>query len=223
MLDKVHAYVDGEMSEVDRRRFERALERDVELQQQVAQVRELKALLQETYGIAPARTSHAGERSRRKKLRTPRWAGWAAALFVGVLLGTGLGWQLDRLQPRSAAMQAVAEATHVILHVDQDDPAKLAALLDEAEAFAHSGVAVTMVANAEAIKLFSVGYSPAPQKIEALKARYPNVSIVVCKRGLRNLARRGLKLQPLPGARSDTYALDYIVQGVSRGWKYQKI
>ncbi len=221
MLDKVHAYVDGELSEIDRRRFERELEHNVDLQQQVAQVQELKQLLQETYGIAP---EAAPSRTAPKPGKpAPRWLGWAAALFLGVLVGTGLGWQLDRLQPQSGVLSSLTASAHVILHVDQDDPVKLAALLDETEALARRGVAVTMVANAEAIKLFSVGYSPAPQQIEALKARYPNVSIVVCKRGLRNLARRGLKLQPLPGARSDTYALDYIVQGVEQGWKYQKI
>lgn len=221
MLDKVHAYVDGELSELDRRRFEAQLQQDVSLQQQVAQVRELKSLLQETYGIAPTAPQHSA--STHRTGRAPRWGGWAAALFVGMALGTGLGWQLDRVAPSSASLAQVAESAHVILHVDQDDPAKLAALLDETEALARHGVAVTMVANAEAIKLFSVGYSPAPQKIEALRARYPNVSILVCKRGLRNLARQGVHLEPLPGARSDTYALDYIVQGVERGWKYEKI
>lgn len=221
MLEKVHAYVDGELSDLERRRFERALERDLDLQQQVAQVRELKALLQDTYGVAPQ------EETRREPIAKParpnHWMGWAAALVLGVLVGTGIGWKLDRGVTGTASLKRVAESAHVILHVDQDDPVKLAALLDETESLASHGVAVTMVANAEAIKLFSVGYSPAPQQIEALKARYPNVSIVVCKRGLRNLARRGLKLQPLPGARSDTYALDYIVQGVEQGWKYQKI
>lgn len=221
MLEKVHAYVDGELSDLERRRFERVLAQDLDLQQQVAQVQELKALLQDTYGVVPQ--AKAQQAARVKPVRSNHWMGWAAALALGVLIGTGIGWKLDRGVAGSASLQQVAESAHVILHVDQDDPVKLAALLDKTESLARHGVAVTMVANAEAIKLFSVEYSPAPQQIETLKARYPNVSIVVCKRGLRNLARRGLKLQPLPGARSDTYALDYIVQGVEQGWKYQKI
>lgn len=221
MLEKVHAYVDGELSDLERRRFERVLAQDLDLQQQVAQVQELKALLQDTYGVVPQ--AKAQQAPKVKPVRSNHWMGWAAALVLGVLIGTGIGWKLDRGVAGSASLQQVAESAHVILHVDQDDPVKLAALLDETESLARHGVAVTMVANAEAIKLFSVEYSPAPQQIETLKARYPNVSIVVCKRGLRNLARRGLKLQPLPGARSDTYALDYIVQGVEQGWKYQKI
>lgn len=111
----------------------------------------------------------------------------------------------------------------MILHIDKNDPEKLNVLLADAKTLAAQGTKVTMVANGEAVKLFSVQYSPAPQAITQLAKNYHTVQLVVCKRALRNMARQGVHLTPLPSARTDTFVLDYIVQGVAHGWKYQKI
>ncbi len=219
MTELIHAYVDGELNELERIRFERRMAANPVLAKEVAALQALKRQVQETYGTPP-------ETPRKKASRPTRHRSkvilrWVAIWLVGVAMGLLGGWQLDRRAPEND-WQQLATQGHVILHIDQDDPSRLKKLVETTKQLAHKGIRVTVVANAEAVRLFSVGHSPDPQGIKQL-VRNNHVSLVVCRRALQNLARRGIHLTPIPAARSDVFALDYIVQHVKQGWHYQKI
>ncbi len=225
MNDRMHAYVDGQMDALERRRFERQMAQDAQLAREVAELQAIKRMVQDAYGVQDEAKRGVGPGSGRSgmmrnlgKMISP---GVAAALLLGVMVGLLSGWWLGRDVP--PAMQQVVAGDHVILHIDRYDAKALNQLLARAEQLSARHVSVTLVANAEAVKLFSVRYSPAPQRIERFLDRHRRVNLVVCRRALHNLAKQGMPLNPLPGARTDLFALDYIVQGVERGWKYQKI
>ena len=220
MTELMHAYVDGELNELERIRFERRMAADPALAEEVAALRALKRQVQETYGVTPDVPRKEASRPVRRGGAALRWV---AVWLTGVALGLLGGWQLEQVLPaHQSGWQQLAAQGHVILHIDRDDPARLNKLMETADRLAREGVRVTVVANAEAVRLFSVGHSPDPQGIERL-VRNDHVSLVVCRRALQNMARRGIHLTPLPAARSDVFALDYIVRHVEQGWRYQKI
>jgi len=94
----------------------------------------------------------------------------------------------------------------------------LAAHSDKGDAFR-----LEVVANDKGIELLRRDTSPFPQRIEALLSKYDNVSFLACANALRKLRERGVKIDLLPGTRSDHTAIDEIINRLEGGWRYLKV
>jgi hypothetical protein len=93
-LERVTAYVDGELGEAERAAFERELAADAELQRDVAQQEKLRFRLAEAYDpvlteVVPFRLAAAAQAANdpRRVPRAAQWIAMAACLVVGVMIG----------------------------------------------------------------------------------------------------------------------------------------
>lgn len=104
--EKLMAYVDGELAEVERRAFEVELARDPALQSEVVRQQDLRARLAAAFDpvldepVPPqlAMVAQAANEPRRKGWGVPQWAAMAACLALGVLVGRGV------LQPKAGLL-----------------------------------------------------------------------------------------------------------------------
>lgn len=53
--------------------------------------------------------------------------------------------------------------------------------------------------------------------------QYDNVTFLACANALRNLRERGVKIELIPGVRSDETAIDKIIHRLEGGWRYLKV
>jgi intracellular sulfur oxidation DsrE/DsrF family protein len=118
---------------------------------------------------------------------------------------------------------------NLLLHLTSNDPAKMEAALDYAEQLLaekrhkNSAFQLEVVANDGGVELLRRDTSPYPQRIEKLLTEYNNVSFLACANALRKLRARGVKVELLPGTRSDNTAIGEIVKRIEGGWNYLKV
>jgi hypothetical protein len=106
--EKLMAYVDGELAGPERSAFEAELARDPALQAEADRQRRLRARLAATFDpvldepvpLPLTMAAQAANEPRRRAWSLPQWAGMAACLALGVLVGRGL------LQPPAGPLVA---------------------------------------------------------------------------------------------------------------------
>lgn len=83
MFEQAHAYVDGELDELERVRFEREMKQNPALAAGVKKLQALKSLVQETYGVRPVHGKPA-DKPKRKPARIMQVAAvWVLGVAVG--------------------------------------------------------------------------------------------------------------------------------------------
>ncbi|WP_178863294.1 hypothetical protein [Thiomicrorhabdus cannonii] len=220
---QLHAYVDGQLSREECLEIELAMQLQPELEQEIAQLRALKAQVKEMYQdiAVPEKVRQSAKPSRVWSL--PKTV--AASLVLGAFLGAGsLQVYLNGTTLLPMTQQQVAEGKYLI-HLDSDDHAKQALALQEVERLLQEGgshVKVDFISNYQGVTLFDVN-NPNRQELEGLLSKYDNLTLYACKRALERAMEKGQTLQMLPQVRHEQPAIDAVAQRLSTGWKYIKI
>lgn len=229
----LNAYIDNELADEDRRRLMEAIREGDGLGQRLCGLRTVRDLVKLGYQQSPG----ADRQKRRPPVSTSWSRGLAAVLLLG--LGLGTGWLIhSSLRPGQTLMdiartvevsqadQATQGPVRIMLHVTTDDRLKLATVLDEAEQLlsdsAHGEpVQVAILANGDGLNLLRADESPFASRIEAMKARYDNLTLLACGKALQRITERRGALPPLlPRTEVVPSALGEIINRRQEGWSY---
>ncbi|MGE5171510.1 MAG: hypothetical protein ACM3JC_14205 [Rudaea sp.] len=230
--DRLNALVDGELDRFEEGRVLDAIQRDPELRHMACELRLTKQLVRSAY--QHERSSRSGDRS--GYARGARWK--AVAAFALVAVGAAAGWIGHAIDARDngvavaagpAAMGSgarTATTDRVVLHVGSSAPERVSAVLDEAETMlrlaraANRSAAVEIVANNTGLDILRSDVSPYVGRLEALRAQYPNLTLVACGLTVQRLRDRGIAVHLIPDTVVSTSALDEILKRIHEGWTY---
>ena len=244
--ERLNALIDGELTPADAAALLERLRTDAALRERMGLLRLGKELVRHAYvGIASDVAPHQTQAS--TPAGTPRWRAVAPGLLA-VGMGAMLGWtahestggaaapmvQSMRLAELAALTEHAArslrgDAEHVILHVSSTAPQHGVAVLDRAEGIlevaraSQRTVVVEIIANAGGIDLLRDGVSTQGPRIAALRAAYPQLSLVACGQTAQRLRESGIEVRLLPGTSVASSALDEIVLRMQQGWAYVRI
>lgn len=228
-LPELNALIDGELDSRDQIRLRQLLEQDPAARRHLAELRRVRTLVQHAF-----RADNAKSASRRTSRQ--QWA--AAALIV---IGFALGWALrpsatailvpEDLPQGSLAVRAVqppptGHEVGVVAHLDTAEDAYVAAALDRIEAMLdryarkQRPISVELVANAAAVDLLRADASPHAQRLQAMRARHVNLTLVACKTTLERLRRERGNVRLVPGVDAQDSALRRILSRLEQGWIY---
>lgn len=234
--EQLNAYLDDELDLDEKLIIDEQLKQDSELSSEEHDLRQIRSMLRDAYR-QPPKAPYRG-----KLNAPPRRA--LTALAAGLLLAIGAiaGWYGNQHLTGYSATEIVAindeglldtEAAtkeNLLLHISSSDPDRMAAALNYAERLLASArnhnrndFRLEVVANDGGIEMLRRDTSPFQQRIEALLNEYDNVSFLACANALRKLRERGVKVELLPGTRSNNTALDEIVHRLEGGWRYLKV
>ncbi len=226
---QLHLYVDGELDPAENERILKAIEHDEAIRARVSQLQYLKALVKHQYPLAQEHPMP--EPSDKHALP---WFSIAASIVV-LVAGIFLGWMGHGLSgsdsgvastPSMAAHAAIAQSNKVLLHIDDNDPGKLQALIGYTEALLQSNsqdLSVEVVANAGGLDIFRTGTSAEKVKLRELTRKYSNLELFACANAIARLREKGVKVDLIPEAHTGTTALDHIIRRMQEGWRYHKI
>lgn len=234
--ETLQAFVDGELDAAESERLIARMRDDAALSQRVGALRSLKTMLQVAYADPPVAAARGTRVSRP----------WARHATAAVLLLAGLvgGWVLRGFeQPAAVAtapspaaeglslvrLQAEADPSRVLLHLDTAAPARMQAVLDQAEHLldeaAREGHAIELeiVANSRGLDLLRGDVSPHAARIARLRARHHNLQLVACGQTIARFRKEGEKVELLPTVRTAPTALGEIVERLQQGWTYVRV
>ncbi len=230
----LNAYVDNELADDDRRQLIEAVREGDGLSRRLCGLRTVRDLVKLGYQQPPG-----AERQQRRGAANPIWRrGLAAVVLLG--LGLGSGWlvhsslrqsqtlmDIARTVEVSQADQANQEPVRIMLHVTTDDRFKLATVLDEADQLLSGSsadgkpVQVAILANGDGLNLLRADQSPFANRIEAMKARYDNLSLLACGKALQRITKQhGAPPPLLPRTEVVPSALSEIINRRQEGWSY---
>ncbi|NOZ09908.1 MAG: hypothetical protein GXP09_02505 [Gammaproteobacteria bacterium] len=238
----LNAFVDDQLGADEKERVFKAVSHDPALGKRICEIRALQEMVKHAYQQVqlPERLTDAPRQHRSHLL----WPSLAAGLLLAI--GAGLGW-MGHTQWGSQSIQAVVSdaamtlqlATNksptqippgVILHLNSNNPAKLAATLVKTEAllksYAHHGkpVQVEVVVNSKGLDLLRADASSEVAHIQALLAHYNNVSFLACQRAIERFKHEtGTDAKLLTEALVAPSALGQILTRLQQGWTYIQI
>ncbi len=233
-MDKLNAFVDRQLDAEEHERLLLEAATDGATAARVAELRQIKALVQHAYrqpppAPRPQPRRAAGGRSRSWWLLAPLLAlglagGWVShQIWEGRQSGAAEGPLIARFDP------AAARADHIVLHVETSDARRVRQALDEVERRLGQLQAegrharLEIVANGEGIDLIRVGTRDLEaHRLQALLERFDEVTIAACRKTLRRLREQGTAIRLLPETDTSQTALDQIVRRMREGWLYIK-
>lgn len=222
----IHAYIDGELTGVERAEFERILQQDKALQDEVCELRKIKQQMLEHYQKVPVpKIPKSPSRSFNSS--------WAIAASFVAAFGLGFFASPDSLLGPSHESKVLSIAQNapqkLLLHIDSNRPDRTQALLQKTSALLQaqstdSGMPkmqIEIVANDHGIELFEEG-NPSREAIVQLLAQYDNLKLIACQKALKRRADEGKPLAMIKGVQTNTTAIDEIVNKMQKGWGYYK-
>lgn len=235
--ETLHAFVDGQLDVADNEALIARLRSDSALAERVCDLRNLKNMVRLAYTEPPRVSSSIGLEAR----RWPRTQRCAAACLI-LLVGLTSGWVLRGLEasPGTAQLnvldgyQPVSLATapdpnRIVLHLDSDEPTRMEAVLDRAEALLDEAerqgrtIELEVVANSHGINLMRAGVSPHAARIARMTERHANLHLIACSQTIARYTSQGHKVELLPVAQAAPTAIGEIVSRLQQGWTYVKV
>lgn len=224
---QLHAFVDDQLSPQEREEFLQKMDKDPSLKRQVCELRNTKIAMQHAFsGVEQESVSQQSTiRSRENIIR---------ALAASIVLGIGLmfGWQMtssndmDLLEKAIVLGEVKADATKVILHIDEGDPEHLSALLDKAEVlieqYKSQQIQLEIIANANGLDLMRQDKSPYAQRVSNMIEEYDNIDFIACNNAIRRLQQRGEKVLLIDQVEKAPSAVKHIIKRLQEGWSYVK-
>lgn len=233
----LHAFIDNELDVVESEKLIARMREDTELAQRVCALRSLRSMVRLAYAEPPVagRESHAA----------PRGQFMQRCAFGCLILLAGLsgGWALRGVESQAVAVapsaagggfQAVslareADPNRVMLHLDSAAPAKMKAVLDQAEQLLDEAerqgraMQLEVIANSRGINLLRAGHSPYADRIALMKQRHANLRWVACGQSIARLQSDGEKVVLLPATQTAPTAIGEIVTRLQQGWTYVRV
>lgn len=217
------AFVDGELAPAEWARVAGMQQRDERLRRELCELRAVKELVQRAYPAA------ARERRRASPVR---WAGIAALCVLSVAAGwlAHSAWGPQAIDVESAltagATLREVSGDRVLVHLTSARRDTVAATLDEVEALLGAArrdgrrLRVEIVANSSGLNLFRADVTQFAERLAALRAAYPELTLVACNQTMKGLRERGVAVKLLPGVEVAPSALDEVVKRLQLGWAY---
>jgi len=214
-MDRLHAFVDGQLEYADRARLLEEMERDPTLRQQVCELQRTKDYVAFAFESFPLETP-----SRPPDRRWLRWGQGVAALLL-IAVGFAAG-RWGATEPELTA--AAAPTQQVIVHLNSADSGKFLAALADAEAIArHTDARVEVVANAGGLDLMRSDRSPLAGQVRNLMDRYPNLQFVACNITIGKQRRLGQEPHLIQGIQVAPSAAEHILRRLEQGWSYVRV
>jgi len=229
--EMINAYADGELQGNEKAEFENALLNDMELQQALDDVMNLKEQLRQAYNHIDV-PSHVQHKS----------INYRIAVYAGfLLLAFSSGWfggdMMHQSRESAAQTQLLAQQAEqvsedqvrYILHVGTHDNEKFKYVLDKAEMIMARYqndmqlIELEIIANADGLDLFREGASPYADRIKQLGKQYPNIRFIACSNALERLREKGIEANLINSVHTGPTALDQVVKRMNEGWTYIKI
>ena len=239
--EMLNAFVDQELSQPEMSEVLQTLKDDPQVAAEACALRHTKLLVRHAYRLdeAPAVPRRTGWRA---------WAGRACAMLCFLALGGLLGWQVEKARlpassvqftlaapaygaaPRVVSLTNVKPQAHdVLLHLDSDDPRKMAAALDYAQQILdqarRQGVRarIEIIANSYGLNLLRADKSPLIGRIDALSRQHANLTFVACGQSVARFQREGQVVRLIPQARVASSAVSEIARRLQEGWTYIQV
>jgi intracellular sulfur oxidation DsrE/DsrF family protein len=236
--ETLHAFVDGELDVAESESLMAQMREDKDLAQRVCNLRSLQSMVRLAYVDPPLPSG-------RKSRHAPRLQLMQRCAYGGLILmlGLGGGWALRGSEsqplallsgPDSSSFHMVslvreADPNRVMLHLDSDAPAKMLAVLDQAERLLNEAekqgrvMQLEVIANSHGLDLLRAGVSPYAERIAHLKRLHANLQWVACGQSVARFTREGQKVVLLPAARVAPTAIGEIISRLQQGWTYVRV
>ncbi|HHJ17668.1 MAG TPA: hypothetical protein ENJ80_13330 [Gammaproteobacteria bacterium] len=224
----LHAFVDGELSKLEKSRLLVKMENDDAIRERACELRRTKEWV---------KFSFEGETAPTRSLPVNRNHFWnspvfhvAASLLIAVLAFSA-GWIGQSLQEGTVQTLAAGTASnqphHVILHISDSDEARFTLVLNRTrqilEKYRGTDVQVEVVANAGGLDFLRTASSRHTESIKRIIAQYDNVRFIACSKGLNKLRESGLDAIVIEGVDTHEPAADHLIHRLTEGWTYIKI
>ena len=219
----VHAYLDGELSSLETQLFEKELAKNPELAAELNQLRANKQKIVNFYRqVTPPPPTFL---EKRVPVMRGQKTSLVASLLLGVIIGLGGFMFIEQLNARNNIEQIAQVPSHnFVVHLDSKDPVKMQKTLLETQYLlsSHPAAEVEIVANYQGIQLFDAR-SESSEDIKKMLSQYNNLRLVACQNALERAKTEGREIQLMQGVKSDTAAIDEVVDKMKQGWAYIKI
>lgn len=226
----LNAFVDGELSPLERSQAIERISADTLLKKQVCELNMLKEMVKSSYRNPDSASHDLGAGRRRPYARQ------AIAASCLVLLGLIGGW-LGRglVAPDDVALQVaslrgvISDSDRVVLHLDTASPVHFERALDRTERLLSEAeregrtIQLHLAANSYGVDLYRTSTSPFAGRIHNLQARYPNLTFIACAQTIRRLKEREQDAALLPEVHVVPAVLDEVVNSLKSGWTYIKV
>lgn len=236
--ETLNAFVDGELDVVECEALIVRMREDQDLAQRVCNLRSLQSMVRLAYIDPPAADGSESRNMPRRQL--------AQRLALGCLIlvaGLSAGWVLRGSESnllaalptavsdgfQKVSLMREADPNRVILHLDNDAPAKMLAVLDEAESLLNEAekegraMQLEIIANSHGLDLLRAGVSPYAERIANLKRLHANLQWVACGQSVSRFRKEGQQVVLLPAARVAPTAIGEIITRLQQGWTYVRV
>lgn len=219
----LHAYVDDQLDAEARRAVMAAMNRDEAVRERVCRLRSCKDWVKSGFDDAQP----PGERPLPARLDWCRLGSGIAAAFALVAVGLMGGVAGYYYGERDAvAVAPEFDPNHVVLHIDENDPARFKAALDYAENFLardDGAGAMEVLVNAGGLDLVRSGVSPFEDRVRALSERYRNLQFVACANSIRKLRSEGIEPKLIAATDHAETAVEHVARRIKEGWTYRRV
>ncbi len=232
----LNAFVDDQLESAEKSMAFDAINQDEALKARVCDLRGLKEMVQHAYHQPPL-----GKHSPVKRQRSwlPYFQALAACLMLTV--GAAVGWfghawsgsdgelETMRLFQVTQGDDFGDEPRKIIVQVSSSNPTRLKSALDETENLLASyrkdnrQLQVELIANGAGAALLRADVSSYGDRLGLMKAKYPNLDLVVCGQTIGKLREQGVNVQLLPHASIVSSAARQIRQRLLQGWDYVRV
>lgn len=236
--ETLHAFVDGELDVADSEALIARMRDDRELAERVCGLRSLRSMVKLAYVEPPT--------ANRRRMPPPRRRLMQRCAYACLFLFAGLsgGWALRGLGPQALAVAPAADTGHyqpvslaglqadpnrILLHLDNAAPARMKAVLDEAERLLDEAerqgraMQLEVIANGQGLDLLRADRTPDADRIARMQQRHANLHWVACAQTVARFTHEGQKVELLPVAKTAPTAIGEIVTRLQQGWTYVRV
>lgn len=236
--ETLNAFIDGELDVAESEALLARIREDQDVAQRVCTLRGLQSMVRLAYIEPPVA-------DKRKSRIAPHRQLMQRCAFGCLVLLAGLsgGWALRGLEPQVvAALPATvasgyrvvslvreADPNRVMLHLDSAAPAKMQAVLDQAERLLDQAeqqgraMQLEVIANSRGLNLLRADHSPYAERMARMKLRHANLHWVACGQTIARLRNDGEQVRLLPDIQTTPTAINEIVTRLQQGWTYVRV
>lgn len=236
--ETLNAFVDQQLTPGEMEEVFQEVKQDAELAQRICHTRQLKSMIKHAYdGVEPRRPAEW------RIARSRSFQALAASLLLG--LGGLLGWAMKPASTTAASILPPALAKsgefipaslnqessegRIILHLDNDKPERMAAVLDYADQILDNArkegkeAKLEIVANSYGLNLLRAGYTTQLPRIKALADKHANLSFIACGQTVARFKREGQDVTLIEQAKMAPSAIGEVVSKMKEGWTYIRV
>ena len=235
--ETLHAFVDGELDVAESEALIARMRDEKELAQRVCALRSLKSMVQLAYAEPPVAESRLQRTSFRRQVM--QRCAYGCLILLAGLSG---GWALRGMDSpvaaapstsvggyRTVSLVGQADPNRVLLHLDNAAPARMQAVLDQAEHLLDEAerqgrsMQLEVIANSQGLDLLRADRSPHADRIARMQHRHANLHWVACGQTIARLTHDGQQVDLLPVAKTAPTAIGEIVTRLQQGWTYVRV